>query len=57
MFRVRSWCNWVRDHRGVAAILFGALLPVLIGFAGVAVYTCRLQWRAVSSVPRLTPRP
>ena len=35
----RSWCNSVRDHRGVAAILFGALLPVLIGFAALAVDT------------------
>src|SRR5947209_806603 len=35
----RSWCNTVRGHRGVAAILFGVLLPVLIGFAALAVDT------------------
>jgi Flp pilus assembly protein TadG len=35
----RSWCNTVRDHRGVAAVLFGVLLPVLIGFAALAVDT------------------
>jgi Flp pilus assembly protein TadG len=29
----------VRDHRGAAAILFGALLPVLIGFTALAVDT------------------
>jgi Flp pilus assembly protein TadG len=35
----RSWRNSVRDHRGVAAVLFGVLLPVLIGFAALAVDT------------------